>query len=105
MLARMDVVEEKLDKKNAAWKACLGKTEANTETAQEPKKPAQQLCHLKEISCLANKNKKFWEEVIAYFLFTMTLISDATSRKKTLVCVHNEINKRIQVGRLQCWHY
>jgi hypothetical protein len=58
MLARMDVFEEKLNKMNAAWKLCLGNTETNTETAQERKKPAQQLCHLKEINCLANKNKK-----------------------------------------------
>jgi hypothetical protein len=79
MLDRMDVLEETLDKMNAAWKVCLGETE----TSQESNKPAQQLCHLNEISCLANKNKKFWEELIAYFPFTITLISDATSRKKT----------------------
>jgi hypothetical protein len=32
MLARADVFEEKLDKMNSAWKACIGKTQANIET-------------------------------------------------------------------------
>jgi hypothetical protein len=58
MLARMDVFAEKLNKMDAAWKPCLGKAEIKTETAQERKKPAQQLCHLKDISCLANESKK-----------------------------------------------
>jgi hypothetical protein len=40
---------------------------------------------------------------MAYFPFTVILISD-TSRKKTLVCMHNEVNK-IQFGSLQCWNY
>jgi hypothetical protein len=31
MLARTDVFEEKLDKMNAAWKSCLGKTQTNME--------------------------------------------------------------------------
>jgi hypothetical protein len=30
-------------------------------------------------------NKKFWEEQIAYSPFTVILVSDTTSRKKTLV--------------------
>jgi hypothetical protein len=29
MLARIDIFEEKLDKMNAAWKSCLGKTQTN----------------------------------------------------------------------------
>jgi hypothetical protein len=37
-------------------------------------------------------NKKFWEELIVYILSTVIWISDPTSRKKTLVCMHNEIN-------------
>jgi hypothetical protein len=36
MKARMNVFEEKMDKMDAAGKACLGKTEANIETGQEP---------------------------------------------------------------------
>jgi hypothetical protein len=50
-------------------------------------------------------NKKFWEKQIAYFPFTVTIVSYAVSRKKTLVCMRNEVNKRIQFGRLQCWCY
>jgi hypothetical protein len=37
-------------------------------------------------------NKKFWEELVAYFPFTVILISD-TSRKKTLVCMRNEFKQ------------
>jgi hypothetical protein len=37
--------------------------------------------------------KKFWEEVIAYFTFTLILVFDTTNRKKTLVCIRNENNK------------
>jgi hypothetical protein len=37
VLTRMDVFEEKLVKMNATGKACLGKTEANIETGQEPR--------------------------------------------------------------------
>jgi hypothetical protein len=37
MKTRKDVFEEKLDKMDAAMKACLGKTEANLETGREPK--------------------------------------------------------------------
>jgi hypothetical protein len=95
MLARMDVFEEKLNKMNAARKVCLGKAEANTETAQEPKKPAQQLCQLKDISYLANKSRKLKEELIAYFPFIITFIYGATSRKKNLVWMRNEVNKTI----------
>jgi hypothetical protein len=29
-------------------------------------------------------NKKFWEELITYFPFTITLVSDMSSRKKEL---------------------
>jgi hypothetical protein len=50
-------------------------------------------------------NKKFWEEPIAYFPFTVNLASDTASRKKTLLSVRNEVSKTIQFGRLQCWYY
>jgi hypothetical protein len=46
-------------------------------------------------------NRKFWEELIAYFPFTVILVSD-TSRKKTLVCMRNEFNKTKKFWRLQC---
>jgi hypothetical protein len=45
-------------------------------------------------------NKKFWEEPITYFPFTVTSVVDMASRKKTLVCIHIEVNKTIQFGRL-----
>jgi hypothetical protein len=45
-------------------------------------------------------NKKFWEEPITYFPFTVTLVIDMASRKKNLVCMHIEVNKTIQFGRL-----
>jgi hypothetical protein len=38
--------------------------------------------------------KRFWEELIVYVPFTVTLVSD-TSRKKTIVCMRNEVNKTI----------
>jgi hypothetical protein len=47
-------------------------------------------------------NKKFWEELITCLPFTETLVSDMASRKKTLMCMHNEVTKTIQFGRLQC---
>jgi hypothetical protein len=33
------------------------------------------------------ENKKFWEELIAYFLFTVILVSDMASGKKLLVYI------------------
>jgi hypothetical protein len=50
-------------------------------------------------------NKKVGEELSAYFPFTVISVFDTTSRKKTLVCVCNEVNKTIQLQRLQCWYY
>jgi hypothetical protein len=50
-------------------------------------------------------NKNVWEELIAYFPFTVIVVSDTTYRKKTLVCMRNEVNKAIQVWRLQCRYY
>jgi hypothetical protein len=44
------------------------------------------------------KNNKFWEELITYFPFTVRLVSDTTSRKKTLAGMHIEVNKMIQFG-------
>jgi hypothetical protein len=49
-------------------------------------------------------NQKFMEELIAYFPFTVIWVSHA-SRKETLVCMCNEVNKTIQFWRLQCWYY
>jgi hypothetical protein len=40
---------------------------------------------------------KFWEELITYFPFTVIIVFD-TSRKKTLVYMHNEVNTTIQYG-------
>jgi hypothetical protein len=45
-------------------------------------------------------NKKFWEELIAYFPFTVILISVTTSRKKTSACTRKEVNETIQFWRL-----
>jgi hypothetical protein len=58
--------------------------------------------------CLFNTglyNKKSWEETIAYGPFTVTLASDTTFRKKTLVCMRSDVNKTTQFVRLQCWYY
>jgi hypothetical protein len=52
-----------------------------------------------------NNNKKFWREQIANFLFIVIWVSDTIRRKKTLVCMRNEVNKTIQFERLQCWYY
>jgi hypothetical protein len=49
------------------------------------------------------RNKKFWEELIAYFPFTVILVFVMTSIKKTLVYIHNEVKKTSQFWRLQCW--
>jgi hypothetical protein len=50
-------------------------------------------------------NKKFLEELIAYFPITLIWVSDTISgRKKTTICMWNEVNKTIQFGRLQCWY-
>jgi hypothetical protein len=46
-------------------------------------------------------NKKFWEELIAYFSFIIFVVSDTRSRKKTLVCMRNKVNKIIQFGSLE----
>jgi hypothetical protein len=50
-------------------------------------------------------NKKFWEELITYFLSTIIRVFDMTSRKKTLVCMLNAVNKTIQFERLLCLYY
>jgi hypothetical protein len=50
-------------------------------------------------------NKKFSEELIAYFPFTIILVSDKTCTKKTWVHIHNEVKKTIQYWRLQCFYY
>jgi hypothetical protein len=60
---------------------------------------------LSHISINAYNYKKFWEELVTYFPFTVIWIYDMTSRKKTSVCICNETNKTIQFGRLQCWYY
>jgi hypothetical protein len=52
-----------------------------------------------------NLNKKFWEELITYFPFAIIWVFGMRSRKKTLVCMWNEVNKTIQFERLQCWCY
>jgi uncharacterized membrane protein YvlD (DUF360 family) len=46
---------------------------------------------------VALENKKFWEERIAYFPFTVIWVSDTTrtSRKKTLVCMSNKVKYTI----------
>jgi hypothetical protein len=43
-------------------------------------------------------NKKFWEELITCFPFTATSVSDMASRKKSLMCMHNEVNKQYRFG-------
>jgi hypothetical protein len=53
----------------------------------------------------SNNYKKFWEELMAYFHFTIIWVSDTTSRKKTVVCMRNEVSKTIRFGSLQCWYY
>jgi hypothetical protein len=55
----------------------------------------QNVCNLK-------LNKKFWEELIAHSLFAVILESDTTSRKKTVVCVRNKVNKTTQFWWLHC---
>jgi hypothetical protein len=45
----------------------------------------------------SNSTKKFWEELIVYFLFTVILVSDMTFRKTILVCISNEINNTINI--------
>jgi hypothetical protein len=50
-------------------------------------------------------NKKFWEELIAYFSFTVILVSDTANRKKTLLYMRNEVSKTIPFVRLNCWYY
>jgi hypothetical protein len=43
-------------------------------------------------------NYKFWEELIAYIYIIVIWVSDATWRKKTLVCMRNEVNKQYNLG-------
>jgi hypothetical protein len=54
--------------------------------------------------CIANNNK-LSEELIAYFPITVICAPDTNFRKKTSVCRHNEVNKAVQIGSLQCWYY
>jgi hypothetical protein len=56
-------------------------------------------CGLSDEPEKRNIYKKFCEELIAYFPFTVILVSDTTSRKKALVYTRNKINKTIQSGR------
>jgi hypothetical protein len=53
---------------------------------------------------IAKQYNKFWEELIACFPFTVILVFH-TSRKKTVLCIRNEVNETAQYGRLQCWYY
>jgi hypothetical protein len=53
-------------------------------------------------------NKKFCEELIVYFPFTSIWVPDTMSRKKTLVYMHKENNKKIQlllgvIYEVHCW--
>jgi hypothetical protein len=50
-------------------------------------------------------NKRLWEELIAYNPFIVISVSDIASRKKTSVYMCIEVNKTVELGRLQCWHY
>jgi hypothetical protein len=50
-------------------------------------------------------NKQEILQRIAYFSFSAIWVSDTTSRKKTLVCTHNEVDRRTQFQRLQCQYY
>jgi hypothetical protein len=54
---------------------------------------------------MTKRNKKFLEEQFAYFPFTVTLVPDTASRKKTSVWMRNEVSKTIQFVRLQCCYY
>jgi hypothetical protein len=65
-----------------------------------------QLCtsHFSHI-CAKQQNKKFWEELIVYFPFTIIWVSGMTSKKKTLVSMRNKVNKTIQIVWLHCWCY
>jgi hypothetical protein len=51
-------------------------------------------------TCVLNKS---WEELITYSPFTAIQVFD-TSRKEVLVCTSNEVDKTIQLERLQCWY-
>jgi hypothetical protein len=42
---------------------------------------------------IVKKNKKFWEELIAYYPFTEILVLD-TRRKKASLYLRNEVNKQ-----------
>jgi hypothetical protein len=55
------------------------------------------------VACPCTQRKKFWEELITYFPFTVFWVSD-TSRKKTFVYMRNKVNKPIKFERLQCWY-
>jgi hypothetical protein len=57
------------------------------------------------LTTIGFRDKKFWEELIVYFRFIATWMSDTISRNKSLVCVRNEANKTIQFGRLHCWYF
>jgi hypothetical protein len=46
--------------------------------------------------------KKFWEELIVYFPFTVILLSHTASRNKILVCMPNEVNKTTQFNLEGC---
>jgi hypothetical protein len=45
------------------------------------------------LSVIKKENNKFWEVI---------LVSDLTSRKKALVCVHNEVTVTTEFVSLQC---
>jgi O-methyltransferase involved in polyketide biosynthesis len=44
--------------------------------------------------------KKFWEELFTHIPFSVILVFDTASRKKSLICMRNEVSKTIQFGRL-----
>jgi hypothetical protein len=64
-----------------------------------------------EMRPLVNSNRSMWnlwQEVLRRTGRLRSFhcnFSTGTSRKKTLPCMHKEVSKTIQFGRLQCWHY
>jgi hypothetical protein len=49
--------------------------------------------------------KRFLKELIAFFPFSIISVFDTKSGMKNLKCMHNEVDKRTQFDRLQCWYY
>jgi hypothetical protein len=87
----MKLTSHVFDRKFSFAKASSSATETNVLEPLANEELSKDLSEATIISASAGASdkRKFWEELIAYFPFTVILLSDMTSRKKTLIHMRN----------------